>query len=239
MKKCAQCGKKFQPKRATARFCSIPCRQRSYRQRQQETKPQYQLERALLQAIRELRSGQATEALMTVRLAVDDFEFVTQTTKKRPSRDPAKRPTQTKASRRKPHRASPPGPPPKRAQRTRQALALPERRGLKDTPKRRTARAAKAAPPHTQRSPTTRPRAATKPRAQALQDADDLRRRYEHVLESGVVSQAELARELGLPDGTRLSRWRRGGALSPERQRRLTELLERAEWELFVGETLG
>jgi predicted nucleic acid-binding Zn ribbon protein len=74
MKQCEYCGTEFEPAKPWATFCSERCRLRAFRQRKREAKPTFELEQALLAAVRHLRAGDTKEAIATVTAALSKLE---------------------------------------------------------------------------------------------------------------------------------------------------------------------
>ncbi len=74
MKRCEYCGTEFEPAKPWATFCSERCRLRAFRQRKREAKPTYELEQALLAAVRQLRAGETRGAIATARAALNKFK---------------------------------------------------------------------------------------------------------------------------------------------------------------------
>jgi len=73
MKRCEFCDTEFEPAKPWATFCSERCRLRAFRQRKREAKPTYELEKALLEAVRQLRADETGAAVATARAALDKF----------------------------------------------------------------------------------------------------------------------------------------------------------------------
>ncbi len=97
MKRCEFCDTEFEPAKPWATFCSERCRLRAFRQRKREAKPTYELEKALLEAVRQLRAGETRVAVATARAALD---------KVMPPSKPAKKRIATKAKARKKRKAT-------------------------------------------------------------------------------------------------------------------------------------
>lgn len=157
MKACETCGRKFEPAKPWARFCSDVCRVQRFRARERSQKPGAELERALLSALREVRAGKdAAKIAAKLQSELDAIALKRKDTK--------------------------------------QAEADPRQVSMFSTPKR----------------------------APSL----PLEQRFRKAREAGATA-VELAREIGLRDGTALSKWQKGGALSPEKREALGEALAR------------
>lgn len=168
MKACETCGKRFEPAKPWARFCSDVCRVQRFRARERSQKPGAELERALLSALREVRAGK--DAAKVAAKLQGELDAIV-----------SKR-VETKAD-------------------PRQIAMFSEGEKLQAA---------------------THARAKARPIRQAL----TLEQRFRKAREAGATA-LEFAREIGLRDGTALSKWQKGGALSPEKRERLGEALAR------------
>jgi hypothetical protein len=65
---CEQCGETFESKKAWASFCGSKCRLQAHRERKR--RPTYELELALLQALKQLRAGEVAEAIKATKAAI-------------------------------------------------------------------------------------------------------------------------------------------------------------------------
>jgi hypothetical protein len=79
---CEQCGARFVPAKAWAKFCSDACRIRAHRQSKRATEPSAVLQHVLQHAITALRTNENTAAaLSAARRELDAFEATTLATK--------------------------------------------------------------------------------------------------------------------------------------------------------------